>query len=697
MPIIQYKPDSDLPIQPNLPTIQPANYKSIVNDDKEFPIRSLLAYIEGAPWYVDYYQQILSKHNELKEIDPAQPNIYQQYQKITGLELRVNSPLDTSYDSTTGITSSSGTATIYPFIVPNINDYFITDTGDSLIGIFRITNVERKNFNRDSAFSINYTMVGYSNQSPELYNALIDKTTKTYYFSKDRLVDGSQPLLQEKTYIEIKNLKVYYSDIVKYYFKTFFNKQYMTLVIPGQSVGIYDCFLVNYILKIVDSFDAPEIRNTRQITVDKEYYLQQSQFWELMLNRDYGGLRDCNKIMTLMPKNKFNNNAYLHGFGLSYLDYIVYPDITDTSAIVNDTPEPKQSYSSLSIDGKLLAISDVCGVLDQTTITQSAINNIINGNLSVIDKLNALQLLINTTSIKVIIPSKLSSLTAIFSLQINDNDKLANISSLLSTLETDNRLLAISSILSILEATLSEVPVIKLRAIDSINFILKSSDLSTDSDRKLLDIKNILLTIDNNSSVSSKLIGIKAIIETLVPSTITIDSQLIDITNTANSNTTDVNKLTTMLTTINDIPKTLSTNTKLIAINGILNILGATTSSSPSNINDNSFQTILEANTTDNKLLNLTYYTYTDGSNTYPLIKTVTEDKCYVLSTEFYTNESGLSLLEILTKDYLKLQTIDLDKLTELCARYRDWGKLEQFYYGPILLTLIKETDRSRY
>ena len=81
----------------------------------------------------------------------------------------------------------------------------------------------------------------------------------------------------------------------------------------------------------------------------------------------------------------------------------------------------------------------------------------------------------------------------------------------------------------------------------------------------------------------------------------------------------------------------------------------------------------------------------------YDHIKPVTIDDCYVFSNEFYMDSYPLSVLEELTMDYLHHRAVNVSKLSTLCKRYRSWGRLEQFYYIPILLLLIKHTSIALY
>ncbi len=455
MPIAGYKPTVDpIAIEPNLPKTEPTNYRSIIYDDKNQPLQNLIAFVEGSPWSVDYYSQVVSKNNDLREIDPGQPNVLQQYQEIKELEIRVGSPLSTNYDNDTGITTVTGDALIYPFLTPNVLDYFVSDAGDNRRGIFRVTSVERKTLKRDSVYLISYDMVGYVETDPLIYDDLISKTIANYHFSKDRLIEGLSPTLKTADYNKITSLQSTYKQIVKRYFRTFFNREFFTLVLPGQSYAIYDSYLLDFILKIVDQTDADEIRHIKQLPTDQDLYLNQPQFWELLLDRDVSMIDEVNRRMAIANKSMFNANSYMHELRFTNIQYVIYPLDTDDSIL---------------IDGHAV----------------------------------------------------------------------------------------------------------------------KKSTLTT---------PDIIEVVGHSGSIADVLTG-----------------------------------------------------------------------------------------------------SYNDGITTIPTIKLVTIDDNYVLSSDFYNGGTNLSLLEQLTKTYIQGLTLDLDKVYELANNYENWGRLEQFYYGPILMTLIKQTERDTY
>ncbi|HXQ32506.1 MAG TPA: hypothetical protein VN843_00655, partial [Anaerolineales bacterium] len=219
MSIVRYKPTVIPPTQPQLPIVQPEHYKGVVVDDKYQSLHSLTAYAEGFPQTIDYYGQIVGDSNDIREIDPAQSGVYQQYTKINGLDIRVDSPLTMQYNDDTGLSSITGSAFIYPDIIPNTYDYFTYRTTRGKLSLFRITNVTRKSMNRDSLHAVEYQMVGYVDQAGDakiMFDSLESKVSRQYYFHGDRLVEGKSPLLKSEDHENIGDLQNDYRNILSY-------------------------------------------------------------------------------------------------------------------------------------------------------------------------------------------------------------------------------------------------------------------------------------------------------------------------------------------------------------------------------------------------------------------------------------------------------------------------------------------------
>ncbi len=78
-----------------------------------------------------------------------------------------------------------------------------------------------------------------------------------------------------------------------------------------------------------------------------------------------------------------------------------------------------------------------------------------------------------------------------------------------------------------------------------------------------------------------------------------------------------------------------------------------------------------------------------DAQQTVPLRK-VTHDAFYVFSEDFYTGAAGMSVFESTVRDFILGNSIDIKHLVKsekLCDR---WGALEQFYYIPIIMFILR-------
>lgn len=454
MPIAERKPTVDKkPIQEQ-PAIEPKEYASVVVDSSKTKLTSLISYVEGAPWTVNYYQQVISRNNDVRDLDPGQDNVYQQYNKINKLEIRVTTPLSFSQDTDNTLTHVTGAANIHSNITPNVGDLFIAETTNGRPGLFSLNNVERKSLDRGTVFYVDYELVCFVDTDRTRIANLEAKVIRQYFFDKERLIEGLKPVLQEEQFKEYKDLTFNYKALCDYYFSTFFNREFSTLIVPGQSSIIYDPFLVDYVLKIVDTFDNENIRYVKNMGCELDTFMKQDQFWTVMLQRNFAGIGFANSKMGLALARSFKSAPELSVFKYSRIEYVVYPKLPDTSYI------------------------------------------------------------------------------------------------------------------------------------------------------------------SGNGSLTAK----------------------------------------------------------------------------PADFNE-----IVEASPESTSISNLLFNNFVETNTTIPLVKAVTEDDFYVLSENFYTDSGQKSVLEILTTEYLKGEAISVSKLNELCSKLQRWGRLEQYYYIPILLTILKAANQSLY
>lgn len=339
MAIATISPDANFEPQLKLPEAQPDNYMGLTYDNNQTPVVSLLAYIEGAPWTVTYYQQILGAHNDLKELDTGLSAQNQSYSRIDQMELRVQNELEGNTDNS--FTATTGTALVYAFLEPNINDYFVTQTSYKRWGLFRVTNVNRHTWRRESVHTIEYRLVDYTERLPKEMESLKLKTTTEYVFAKDRLLEGTTPYLRTEQYQKLVDLRDSRKRIGDYYLNAFINTSCKTLIIPGQpNKRIYDSFLTDFVLATFGFIEFPQCFHIKQIPKDGDVYLDQPQFWDAIIKRDRNLFTYGNKTMMVADTGSFARNTYIKTLYSARMDMIVYPFKPDMSAISGDQLTP---------------------------------------------------------------------------------------------------------------------------------------------------------------------------------------------------------------------------------------------------------------------------------------------------------------------------------------------------------------------
>jgi hypothetical protein len=88
---------------------------------------------------------------------------------------------------------------------------------------------------------------------------------------------------------------------------------------------------------------------------------------------------------------------------------------------------------------------------------------------------------------------------------------------------------------------------------------------------------------------------------------------------------------------------------------------------------------------------NLAILGATNASAIYP----VTRDEYYVFSGEFYNQTNNQSGLEAAVRDFLNGGKPNITSIANSAKLFNQWGLLEQFYYVPIVLILIRAVFRT--
>lgn len=349
MALIGRKPTVPKPAPINKPVVQPEVYKTAVYEETDKPYKSMIAYVEGAPWTVDYYSQVVGKNSELKAIDTLADGGHQSYIRINNLELRVTSPLSDSYDPDTATMKTTGTAHMYSSVVPNVDDHFITETMDKTITIFKVSGVTVASTSNDTVYEIEYFVIGNAINIPNLYKSLTSKVAKEYNFLKHRIAEGTNPLVAPSEYAQLLNLKKSYTDLLNYYMSIFYSKANKMMLLPGQSKKIYDYNAVEFLFKIIDPTEHNNMLGVLRAPNAPSIFAEQTNIYDVLISRNAVELEQCNKRIAFVKSNASGENNYILGPYYYDMDYIVYPNDPDFTATLKNQRSLKTEDVSLEV------------------------------------------------------------------------------------------------------------------------------------------------------------------------------------------------------------------------------------------------------------------------------------------------------------------------------------------------------------
>lgn len=320
--LVQASPTADPPSPINPVALSDVRIQTTVIDTQWQPRTSLLTHIEGSSWTVDYYAQVLTTDSDLSGQQLSTSAVYQSYRCIKGLELKVTSPLTTDQEDSTKVMKVNGASVLYPCVLPNEGDMFIADIGEGKRGVFRITQTLKKSIFKEACYEIQY---GLDTDATDKLSDLQAKAIETYYFHRDYLNLGKNPLILSNEADVLIDLQRQFALVVKQYFKRFYSQEYKTLMLPAQPQAVYDPFLVDYLLSQFQTEHAPELLHLRKLNVDDDPVLRCDSLWTALKTRNQAYLNTAFQKAGLVSTQTFSADAWLHGIRYSGFRYVVYP------------------------------------------------------------------------------------------------------------------------------------------------------------------------------------------------------------------------------------------------------------------------------------------------------------------------------------------------------------------------------------
>lgn len=359
MPIVDPDDLAAVVEKPNTVRIAAPESKTVVTDTRYVPAKSLLTNIEGSSWTVTYFSQVLDSDSGVAGQNLTLNPLYQQYRRINNFELKVTTPLSVSQEADSKSMNFTGSANVYPFVIPNEGDMFYADIGDGRVGLFKVTSCERLSVFKDTAHKIEYLMVDYLEDQ---HQADLDaKTVQTLHYVKDYLLHGQNPLIHDKDHQDLLSLEQWRDDLIKKYFHWFTSREFKTLLVPGQQNPTYDPFAVKAITSYFDTRQAPQLRHLRVLNVDGDQAMKSPCIWDALTNCDERILRHGHRRTGLVFARSFERNPMMEGIYWSGIHYVVYPKDPELTVDYEFTAQPKfvLSQEIQPLDTRINTLQDI--------------------------------------------------------------------------------------------------------------------------------------------------------------------------------------------------------------------------------------------------------------------------------------------------------------------------------------------------
>jgi hypothetical protein len=299
-------------------------YVGVAIDTSYNPRGSLMTYVEGANWSVEYYRQAIGPSNDLSPLQTPLQGPYQQYVLVHNLTLKVTQALVTSQDEESKSMLLSGAAIVLPGMIPNVGDEFTADAGDGRAAIFTVKSSEKKSFLKDAVYQIEYDLKNYA--TPELINDLNAKVVQETTFITGNMMIGLNPIVATADVTAMQKLQQIMVKLISQYFSNFFSNEYQTLLVPNQINSTYDPFVTRAIHDYITTDENPFISKIRIWNIDGDLALKSKTIWDVLnvMRYDYLPLaiQQVGVALTVRCMNRWPQfqSVYFSGIG-----QLVYP------------------------------------------------------------------------------------------------------------------------------------------------------------------------------------------------------------------------------------------------------------------------------------------------------------------------------------------------------------------------------------
>ena len=350
-------------------------------DSRDIPGPKLIMDIEGEPWLCEYYKQVLNSNESPRILDLNLDPTVQQYLHIAQFRISVTDDLSSSTDPTTGTVTITGEGLLYPDTVyPNVGDMFIANVEYGTKAIFTLTQVERLTFYKRSVYRISYRV--YSDYDVTIVEDLKSKVVEDKFFDNKRLITGNNPIV---SYDTVNREEIYNRTITHYMdrlYAEFYDHDIKTFKYIQDGFSIWDPFAVAFFNTVLGKY----CRKDRPMPTEYSYGdttrpMARPTLWRAIHRADMTG------ISYLYPRNysrigtdSIDEPGAYHSISYLSVDYVLYPDVWNTSTLDLNAPAYVLSHAFYEQDAGNMSQMEIAvtRMIKGESITNAVLDSIIN-------------------------------------------------------------------------------------------------------------------------------------------------------------------------------------------------------------------------------------------------------------------------------------------------------------------------------
>ncbi len=318
-------PRAEPPISPQTPQIINPAQESLAIDNSVRPLSTLVQYIEGAPWRVDWLQLILTKDMALMGHDASSNATLQQYKRINNVILKLQGDLQTTQDQTTKRWTSRGQAFVTGGFNPDKGNLFLADAGQGRQGCFEVTNCEQKSMFAETPWLVDFNLTFFEKDEPARWNDVLTKIQAVYYYHQDYARFGLNPIITEGRFNALLDIARLEAIMVDDYARWFFSIETRSMAVPAGKRNLYDPFVDDFLRFAVETSQHPVLSQARLLPLKQDADALAMTLWDAFRRRDVGTLNYCRRTYATASTRQFYYMPQHRSLRYSRFDEIVYP------------------------------------------------------------------------------------------------------------------------------------------------------------------------------------------------------------------------------------------------------------------------------------------------------------------------------------------------------------------------------------